>query len=251
MNCQDVQSLIHPFVDGELDVVRQIEFEQHLVQCRDCRERVKRLQSLRTDLSSPTLRYEPSASLMARVTLAAPPIASQRRRRMDAVSARVTSLLLLSGIVAAIGFLLFHTGSSAEAQLAELVVAGHIRSLQAEHLTDVASSDRHTVKPWFQGKIDFAPKVIDLSDEGFILSGGRLDYLTDRSVAVLIYHRRRHVINVFMWPTTNDREISTQKLARNGYHLRQWQRSGMIYWAITDLNDAEFDDFVRLFQERI
>ena len=170
---------------------------------------------------------------------------------MDAVSARVTSLLLLSGIVAAIGFLLFHTGSSAEAQLAELVVAGHIRSLQAEHLTDVASSDRHTVKPWFQGKIDFAPKVIDLSDEGFILSGGRLDYLTDRSVAVLIYHRRRHVINVFMWPTTNDREISTQKLARNGYHLRQWQRSGMIYWAITDLNDAEFDDFVRLFQERI
>ena len=128
-------------------------------------------------------------------------------------------------------------------------MAGHVRSLQADHLADVLSSDRHTVKPWFRGKLDFSPQVPDLSPQGYALTGGRLDYLADRPAAALIYHRRLHTINLFTWPVGDDREKAVQSLSRQGFHIRTWQRAGMTFWAISDLNDQELDEFVRLFQE--
>jgi anti-sigma factor RsiW len=138
---------------------------------------------------------------------------------------------------------------SAEDRLADQVVAGHIRSLQVNHATDVASSDQHTVKPWFRGKLDFSPQVPDLLSNGYALTGGRLDYLTDRPVAALVYHRRQHVINVFTWPAADDGERPRRSLHRQGFHVRSWQQSGMAYWAISDLNSRELDDFVRLLRE--
>ena len=147
--------------------------------------------------------------------------------------------------------LLSRAGASADDRLAEWVVAGHVRSLQVDHLTDVASSDRHTVKPWFRGKLDFSPQVPDLSPQGYALSGGRLDYLADRPVAALVYHRRltRHQ-PLHLARRRRRRESRSQRLSRQGFHIRHWQRSGMTYWAISDLNDQELDEFVRLFQER-
>jgi len=116
-----------------------------------------------------------------------------------------------------------------------------------DHLTDVASSDRHTVKPWFRGELDFSPQVPDLTLQGYALSGGRLDYLTDRPVAALVYYRRLHAINLFTWPADDDDEKAVRRLARQGYNIRYWQRAGMTYWAISDLNEQELDEFVQLY----
>jgi anti-sigma factor RsiW len=158
------------------------------------------------------------------------------------------SVLLLVGMSATMGMLLSRPGTSMDDRLTDAVVADHVRSIQVDHLTDVVSSDRHTVKPWFQGKLDFATSVPDLSEQGFVLSGGRLDYLVDRPVAALVYLRRLHAINVFVRPAPNDEVKVVRSLSRQGFHIRQWQQSGMTYWAISDLNDEELDEFVKLFQ---
>jgi anti-sigma factor RsiW len=110
------------------------------------------------------------------------------------------------------------------------------------------STDRHTVKPWFLGKLDFSPDVPDLSVQGFELIGGRLDYLANSPVASLIYRRRQHIINLFTWPATHDKPIAAASQNRQGFHVRGWQESGMNYWAVSDLNDKELDEFVTLVQ---
>jgi anti-sigma factor RsiW len=139
--------------------------------------------------------------------------------------------------------------TSAEQLLAREVLACHGRSLMASYLTDVPSSDQHTVKPWFDGKLDFSPPVVDLRAQGFPLVGGRLDYLADRPVAALVYQRRKHFINLFIWHST---EQSAQKaVMRQGYNLIHWTQGGMTYWAASDLNYRELGEFVRLVQDRI
>jgi anti-sigma factor RsiW len=153
------------------------------------------------------------------------------------------------GLSTALGMFLSEHRFHTDDLLAELVVAGHIRSLQADHLTDVASTDKHSVKPWLSTKVDFSPDVPDLSAHGFELTGGRLDYLSDHPVAALVYRYRLHVINVFIWPAADNEVKKVRELTRQGFHLRSWQQSGMCYWAISDLSDEGLNEFVRLFQE--
>jgi anti-sigma factor RsiW len=248
MNCEEVVSLLHPYIDGELDLVRHLQIEQHLQGCAACAAKEEHLQSLRIAISSPSLRYLAPESLRARVQATMP--VAVRKRSMPALqrAAMAASVLLLVGMSATMGMLLSHPGSSMDERLADSVVADHVRSIQVDHLTDVVSSDRHTVKPWFQGKLDFAPDVPDLSEHGYTMSGGRLDYLVDRPVAALVYYRRLHAINVFIRPAGKSEEKSVRQLTRQGFHIRQWQQSGMRYWAISDLNDEELDEFVRQFQ---
>jgi anti-sigma factor RsiW len=134
-------------------------------------------------------------------------------------------------------------------RVAQDVVVNHVRSLLADHLTDVASSDRHTVKPWFAGKLDFAPSVVDLSAEGFPLVGGRLDYLEHRPVAALVYGRRKHTINLFIWPSEHASGGAPQSTTNQGYQIAHWHEAGTTYWAISDLNSGELRQFVQLIRD--
>jgi anti-sigma factor RsiW len=138
--------------------------------------------------------------------------------------------------------------ATAEERLSEQVVASHVRSLLVSRPTDIPSSNQHQVKPWFRGRVNFAPQVPDLAADGFVLAGGRMDYLTDRPAAAIVYYRREHPINVFTWPAEDDGERPVRALHRQGFHIRWWQNAGMVYWVISDLNPQELDEFVRLFQ---
>jgi anti-sigma factor RsiW len=249
MKCQEVKHLLQPFSDGELDLVRHVEIDQHLAECAECAEQEKHLRSLRAAISSPSMYHRAPAALRARIQLGTPPAARGRRRSALRFAAAAAGILLLIGASATIGMLLSQAGSSADDRLADRVVVGHVRSLQVNHLTDEPSNKQHVVKPWFQRKIDFSPPVPDLAPQGYTLVGGRLDYLADRPVAALVYNRRLHVINLFTWAAGNDEEKPVRRLTRQGFHIRSWQRSGIAYWAISDLNDKDLDEFVRLFQE--
>jgi anti-sigma factor RsiW len=252
MDCRDVQNLLHPYSDGELDLIRHLQIENHLDDCKECAERARSLRQLRGVLASTSLYHHAPDGLRAKLRATAEPLPTPsgrtgQRRPSAMLAAMAAGIFVLLGAVTA-GFLFSRPGTIDD-RFAERVVAGHVRSLQVAHATDVVSSDRHTVKPWFLGKVDFSPRVPDLSPQGYTLSGGRLDYLIDRPVAALVYHRRAHLINVFTWPAPDDGEQPVRSLHRQGFQIRSWQHSGMVYWAISDLNDVELDEFVRLFQE--
>ena len=165
-----------------------------------------------------------------------------------AVAASLIVVCLATGVIARV--LLGprqQTLTVAESDLAGQVLDSHIRSLMASHLADVVSTDQHTVKPWFNGKLDFSPPVIDFAAQGFPLIGGRLDYLDGRSAAALVYRRRKHIINLFVWPEQG--RVGTESMTRRGYHLIHWTKDGMTYWAVSDVSGSDLSQFARLSQE--
>jgi anti-sigma factor RsiW len=247
LSCQQTPELLHGYLDGELDLVKSLEIEKHLAQCQACTQNYEGLRSLQSRLSDNALRFEPPAGLEKRLR-------SSLRKEKESPIVRWRWLVAATSLVAAVVIIwtvvAVSSRQSPDDVLAQEVVASHVRSLMADHLTDVPSSDRHTVKPWFDGKLDFSPTVKDLSQQGFSLNGGRLDYIGNRPVAALVYQRRQHSINVFVWPTTDAPATNGRASERQGYNLIRWSNAGMTYWAVSDLNLAELQQFVQLLQEQ-
>jgi anti-sigma factor RsiW len=249
MSCKQNQDLIHGYLDGELGLVMSLEIEHHLQECQDCTRTYRNYQELRSAINGGGLYFIPPANLRKHIRSAV-----RTANKGEARSSRLSwGWLSVGGAVAVVALLILSfapvlTGPSQENLLTQEIIAGHVRSLLADHLTDVSSSDQHTVKPWFNGKLDFSPQVKDLVDRGFPLVGGRLDYLGNRAVAALVYRHRQHFINVFVWPSSSVSGLREQTLARQGYNMIHWARSDMTYWAISDLNLSELQKFVQLLQ---
>ncbi|MDR3456662.1 MAG: anti-sigma factor [Verrucomicrobiae bacterium] len=245
MNCADIRRLLHAHVDGELDAANSLELERHLKTCAECATEAKSLRSFSAALrEAPGLYSRAPASLRNHVReLAGESKGESRARGTDlswlwkffAVGATAFVLLTL---------VLRPAGMSERDQLLNEAVAGHVRSLMVEHLMDVASSDQHTVKPWFDGKLDFAPDVKDFAADGFPLVGGRLDYLGGRAVAALVYKHNKHFINVFVWPETGDMKPETTNL--RGYSIINTAAHGLRYCLVSDLNAKELGDLAGL-----
>jgi anti-sigma factor RsiW len=230
--------LLDAYIDRELDIVRSLDFEDHLTACTACRARAEAAREISRALRHPSLYYPaptgfaPNASAPARWA---------RRFRLPAgfspiILTAAAAALLISAIL-----ILRPTPTD---PIAEQVVSSHIRSLMAGHLTDVASSDQHTVKPWFAGRLDYAPMVHDLASSGYPLAGGRLDYIAARPVAALVYTHRLHEINVFLWPSPAG-DSAPRVLTANGYNVLHWTHSGMTWWAVSDMNANDLGIFAR------
>lgn len=240
----NIRELLHAYVDGELDLVNNRETERHLQSCADCRETEKAIRELRGVLSSEATAFRAPAHLRRNVR------ATLRREARSTQQTLSPWMMFATGAACAaaiFGFVLFQMMLTARTDaIVNQVVANHVRSLLAAQLVDVVSSDQHTVKPWFDGKIDFAPEVRDLAANGFPLVGGRLDYLEGKTVAALVYHRNKHPINLFVMPAPTSGSKSPTFATRRGYNVLSWSNNGMSYWAVSDLNQAELREFTDL-----
>lgn len=247
--CSDKLLLIQAFLDGELDAANSISLEAHLRSCPMCREELARMEAVRAKLSTPGLVWRAPPELRRQVErqieeaspasmLAAASPASRRYGRLAAIA---TSLAAAFALVLVVPQFLYHDTQ-------DELVASHVRSLLATHLTDVPNSDRHIVKPWFNGRIDFVPPVPELKEQGYPLAGGRLDYVEGKVIAAIVYHRRLHPINLFVRrapPTALPFATTSQQ---EGYNIVRWRANGLEYWAVSDLNAKELDAFRTLYE---
>jgi anti-sigma factor RsiW len=238
MSCELVERDLSAYLDRELEIDAATAIRSHLTDCIACRRLVAEREALgRLVRSAPY--YAAPERLRARV--------SARTRRSIFAGRFVPLAAAATLLVAAgIGTTVMRLAPATNSPMVE-VVDGHVRSLMAKHLFDVESTDQHTVKPWFLGKLDFAPPVADLSSIGFPLVGGRLDYLGGQPVAALVYQRQKHTINVFVSPSKSGDPADVVRSVR-GFHVHHWARDGMSFWAVSDLNDAELTQFVRALQ---
>jgi anti-sigma factor RsiW len=247
VDCREVEGLLDAYLDRELEPDQSASVRDHLGTCAACRQRLADRELLgRMVRRAP---YYPMPEAL-RARLAQTETRPRRAPRMLAWAAGIVLAVSLAGsawfLRSAMGTA--HSTDAVES-VAEAVVDSHVRSLMGEHLFDVRSTDQHTVKPWFLGKLDFSPPVDDLAPLGFPLTGGRLDYVAGRPVAALVYARAKHTINLFIWPetTASDRRLDARTI--RGFHVRHWTRNGMFFWAVSDLNDAELDQFARALQQ--
>jgi mycothiol system anti-sigma-R factor len=273
MSCEEAIKLMDGYLDGELDPLTSQKIEQHLRDCRKCEEAYEAHTALAHAISRGAPYYKAPTELRQRV----------QSSLRDAVGVRVSrgatredhalltspraerrlvlpeipwnwlalaAAIILAAIIAS-SFLPRLRQPTSDQFLATQLIASHVRSLMADHLTDVGSSDQHTVKPWLDAKLDFAAPVADLSSEGFPLVGGRLDYLDNHPVAALIYQRRKHFINLFVWPATPGASKAQKTVSRQGYHLLHWVDSDFNYWAVSDIGDGELQTFKWSFEQQI
>ena len=249
MICAETHTLIDGYIDKELDLVTTLQFERHVNECAECRGLVEQYRRANGSVRAKIAYFEAPRDLHATIRknlhLAIEDSGAPAARkpfpawRASALAASVAGVLILGGLA----YTTIHRTPSADI-VAEEVVSSHIRSLMANHLSDVASSDQHTVKPWFTGKLDFAPVVKDLAAQGFPLIGGRLDYLDNHPVAALIYKRRQHTINLFIWPS-EQRDSDPQSITMKGFNVLHWTRGHMTYWTVSDVNARDLEEFGR------
>ena len=244
MTHDEIRELLHAHADGELDLVNAREIEQHLKTCDDCGRETEQIRALHDAITSDSPGYPAPARLRRNIR------AALRREARASEKSFSPWLVFATGAAFAgilFAFVFFQTSrTSRGGAIVDQVVANHVRSLLATHLVDVASSDQHTVKPWFDGKIDFAPDVHDFAMSGFPLVGGRLDYLGGKTVVALVYQRNKHPINVFISPATGSAESAPVSSNRRGYNIVSWTQREMSYWAVSDLNETELRQLVGL-----
>ncbi|NEI70172.1 anti-sigma factor [Rhizobium lusitanum] len=249
--------LLHGFIDGELDAANAARFEAHLATCRDCADEMENALMVKRLSAREGVKWQaPDAvhariqaslaleqSMLARAAMATRRTESPWQRFWRFV--REWSFVPSLAVLAASLMLVLNVPRQSQT-IEDQLLASHVRSMLADHLTDVLTSDQHTVKPWFDGKIDFSPPVVDLAAQGFPLVGGRVDYLDGRVVAALIYRRHGHIINLFIWPGALQARGNAEK---DGYNFVEWHADGLVFWAISDVAAADLaafrDDFTR------
>jgi anti-sigma factor RsiW len=247
MNCHECREWMHPHVDGELDIRGSLELDHHLANCPGCAAEKEALRFLKATLRRSSLRYHAPVSLRRRFRHLCRPSNNTALGKLSVAlwlwrswAIGATALALLMAFVL--------PTVSGRNRLLDEVVASHVRSLMADHLTDVLSNDQHTVKPWFTGKLDFSPRVEDFAGRGFPLIGGRLDYLGGREVAVLVYRHNKHVINVYVWPAADSGAGLPSVGGRRGYSLISREATGFHHLLVSDLNRKELADLADLLE---
>lgn len=249
-SCEAVVPLLALYTDGELDVAHVASVEQHVAECPNCTAQLKHASMLRAAVARAPYHRAPD-DLRVQVlqaaggrapSPAAADTASGMANRRHAVRALAACLLL--SVMVNVGMVVRRD----DAEIGNAVFDAHLRSLMSDHVTDVLSSDQHTVKPWFAGKLDFSPAVRDLSSSGFPLVGGRLDYIERRKVGTLVYRHRLHVINVFVWPVRPAERPVNRMRTFDGYTLIHWRTDGMNWWAVSDLGQDDLEKFAELMQ---
>lgn len=261
------------YLDGELDPMTSQTIEQHLRDCPNCQEAYSAHTVLIGNVGSATPYYKAPAELRQRIQsslrreIAARPLPNSLRgtqflRPSQQPEPRtilfgtqwnwlaIAAAIILAAVIA-FNIVPRLQRPGADQLLATQLIASHVRSLMANHLTDVASSDQHTVKPWLDAKLDFAPAVVDLGSEGFPLLGGRLDYLENRPVAALVYQRRKHFINLFVWPKESGAAGTPKTITHQGYQLLHWVDSDFNYWAVSDVSNNDLQAFKQVFETQL
>jgi len=251
LDCKELHELFSGYLDHELDPVRSLEVEQHLNDCVICSEKLKVQQALSNIVAGTALYHTAPAALEERVRA--------RLRRVDAKAQKSFPIrwqwLAYAASIAFVFLLGWMIGQSrlslwSDSSLTQELASSHVRSLMPGHLTDVLSTDQHTVKPWFTGKLDFSPPVKDLSAQGFPLIGGRIDYVNHKTVAVLVYKRHQHIINLYLWSSPDAAKKEPGVAMLQGYNMIGWVDSGVIYHAVSDLNGTELREFVSLLEKQ-
>src|SRR3954453_6054484 len=230
--CVDQELLLGGLIDGELDAANTALVEAHVARCQGCREQLDRLQATRTLARSDGVRHIAPAALASRIA-ALPelqPKAANDNRLLrwlgpGAVGALAAALAMVTVLP-----------STTQTIVDQELVSSHVRSLQPGHLTDVQTTNQHIVKPWFNGRIDFAPPVPELAQQGFPLAGGRLDSINGKTVAAIVYHRRLHTVNVFVWP---DSSAAQRTSMEDGFSVIEWSQDGLRFAAISDIPSSE------------
>jgi len=249
MDCAQTREALHGYLDRELDALTARALEAHLQSCAGCKQAYETQASLHAAVARHATYHAAADSLARRVRAATGAVAHPKPASWPRWQwLQLGTAVAVTAAVTWVAALQFGSLRLDDA-IVDQVIAGHARAVLTSHLTDVASSDQHTVKPWLSARLDFSPPVVDLTTAGFPLVGGRLDYLDNRTVAALVYHHRQHVINLFVWPKANQPAASKLR-TRQGYNVLSWTSAGMTYWAVSDLNAEELSEFSRLYLQQ-
>jgi anti-sigma factor (TIGR02949 family) len=247
MDCQEAKLLLEAHIDGELDAASAARVAAHLAECEQCRAEQRVLTGLKAALKQQGKQYAAPAHLRQRIVDSLPRTPAARKKSFKFSWAWFNFSLAGGGALAFTFVFSLYLARPSDIDLLEQdVVAGHARSMMVGHLSDVASTDQHTVKPWFSDKLDFAPNVADFSAEGYPLVGGRLDYLDRRNVAAIVYRHRLHTLNLYQWPERGHGNVPSLSASREGYQLMHWTQNGMNYWLVSDMNAQDLNEFKNL-----
>ena len=243
MTCDEARELLHALLDGELDAGHAREVEAHVAGCPRCAAELAQFREMRKAIAGANLSFKAPAALRQRIEAAipAPPVRAPAPSRRSLLRGFALGTAMSAAAAASVLFVVVR--SDQDQRILGDVVSAHLRSMQAERLTDVPSSDRHTVKPWFNGKLAVAPPVADLTAQGFTLLGGRLDYLDGKPVAAIVYRRGQHVINLFVAKAESAGHTAARGETVQGFNTQRWSDQGLHFIAVSDLSNDELRDF--------